>query len=1187
MGFLLTFFISLALQIVGELLRPKQEPTAPKPSSLGDFSFPTAQEGRVVPVFWGTVKISGPNVVWYGDLNVDPIKKEQKTGLFSSTDVTIGYRYTLGMQLALAHGGLDEFIDLKFDGKSVKRVNETDHGDYISFDMDSPELFGKPDQEGGVTGPVKIYKGNFTQPANAYLRTQFGEPSIPAYRPVIHAVFEHCYLGNRNTVSAVEFYFRRCPNPLGLIDGMHNIDGDANPMNMIYEIMTNRVWGEGIPSTLIDTANFISVAETLYNEGLGLSMQSDSAQKAEDLTADILRHIDGIRYPNPQTGLYEIKLARKDYVVDDLMLVDESNVLELSSYKRGSWSETQNTVQVSYIDRSQDYTQRSLQQQNLANISIRDGQIEVGQFDFLGISKRSVINNQIIPRLLKTVSSPLASITIKMNRDGEKLLPGGVFRFAWSKLGITQQVYRITDIDYGTLNSPEVEISAVEDIFAVNAVAYAVPPPSGWVDPKKDPQPLAFERLEEIPYGLLDAEQIRAMTLGSRAGGQEVGYRVYSDSGVGDPLEQTNDIVGQFTPSAALVADLPLDTGDGGSFSVEASIDISDVSSVTLSERDAGRALLLVNNEWIAFQTITDNGDGTHTLGNVLRGVLDTIPADHAAGSRVFFATSGVGLTQPEPFNAPGIVEAKLLPYTPLKTLPEADAALLSLTTVGRTVKPYPPGQVRINGLRRPAAVSGSSVLIEWAHRNRLSQGTDIFGADYGDIAVEDGVKYTVRVEDDSGNPLIDTTVTGTSFEYALNPESPDTGDGFKFYPSDPYKAQLQQNVISIENNGRKISYFGIPESFQTHLMIQEDVFVYPTDFPQDWLNNPTQAYDLDVQASTFADSTVDQGELEIDFGRGLACRGLLVFHPSSSGTTSWNYSRKVIQISPNGQNWETIWDTDIHGMFTDDEDLNTGHEFIFGSEKTIRFVRSRLVVDGTAGFPIWAEINPLISGFWQDMGSQMLATNDKAYAEWIFRAADEQDNAQPGVRLLEQQSGSTDPKETYQFYDASSGEVKIYGPATGDSTTSVQPPLDGVESRSVFVGFYDHTDVIGVAIREYPQTSSDPYRLVTEWYVNGNLLAEIDNVGTAYELSFPLSFAELVTRIRPKGAIEVNDTGPFQFLPTSYTSWTGGWSSTLTDSITVILGSIRDGEASLQKHQFTISISGWGLNWGENYGGS
>jgi uncharacterized membrane protein len=61
--------VSLALSMA---LAPK--PPKPAPASIQDFDVPTAEEGRPIPVVFGTVLITGPNVIWYGDLRTSPIK---------------------------------------------------------------------------------------------------------------------------------------------------------------------------------------------------------------------------------------------------------------------------------------------------------------------------------------------------------------------------------------------------------------------------------------------------------------------------------------------------------------------------------------------------------------------------------------------------------------------------------------------------------------------------------------------------------------------------------------------------------------------------------------------------------------------------------------------------------------------------------------------------------------------------------------------------------------------------------------------------------------------------------------------------------------------------------------------------------------------------------------------------------
>ncbi len=67
---IILFIVSMAISYAN---RPK--PQNAKPAGLSDFNVPTAQDGRAIPVLFGTRDISGPNVVWYGDLKVVPIKK--------------------------------------------------------------------------------------------------------------------------------------------------------------------------------------------------------------------------------------------------------------------------------------------------------------------------------------------------------------------------------------------------------------------------------------------------------------------------------------------------------------------------------------------------------------------------------------------------------------------------------------------------------------------------------------------------------------------------------------------------------------------------------------------------------------------------------------------------------------------------------------------------------------------------------------------------------------------------------------------------------------------------------------------------------------------------------------------------------------------------------------------------------
>ena len=78
MGFFIPFLISLAISVVVGIgmfmLMPKPQTAKPPSISAKKFEVPTAEEGREIPVLFGTRMIAGPNVTWWGD--VESIKYE-------------------------------------------------------------------------------------------------------------------------------------------------------------------------------------------------------------------------------------------------------------------------------------------------------------------------------------------------------------------------------------------------------------------------------------------------------------------------------------------------------------------------------------------------------------------------------------------------------------------------------------------------------------------------------------------------------------------------------------------------------------------------------------------------------------------------------------------------------------------------------------------------------------------------------------------------------------------------------------------------------------------------------------------------------------------------------------------------------------------------------------------------------
>jgi len=452
----------------------------------GEFQAPTAEEGRVIPVVFGVVKISAPNVVWWGDVRILEVGKQ---GV---------HAYSVGMQMALCHGPVDAIVqilaaetkDVPFDPDVVTSGGDED---YIRLYINQTELFGGKKKEGGLGGFIQFYRGIATQQPSAYLAEQLGT-TPPAYRGLCHAVLvgeaqdipnlaldgglvRGFYVGTSNYPKPLAFVVRRLPDPFGL-PALKNPDGQANPAFVIAELLTNPIWGKGTPIEKLDAGNFAAAAETLFDEGFGISFQIDNDTEVDAIVLRILEHIDGALYEDPSTGLYNLKLIRDDY--------DPETILEITDalsgppeFGRPSWDSTLNEVKIRYTD--SDFREAIAQAQDSANFKTR-GELASATFDFPFIRNKELAA-KVAMRILKSHCWPLAALRIAVNRKGWPLRIGSPFRFTWNPWGLSGAIFRVTAIDFGSLENGEIEVHAVEDVFAVAHTAFSAPPASEFEEP--------------------------------------------------------------------------------------------------------------------------------------------------------------------------------------------------------------------------------------------------------------------------------------------------------------------------------------------------------------------------------------------------------------------------------------------------------------------------------------------------------------------------------------------------------------------------------------------------------------------------------------------------------------------------------------------------------------------------------
>jgi hypothetical protein len=168
--------------------------------------------------------------------------------------------------------------------------------------------------------------------------------------------------------------------------------------------------------------------------------------------------------------------------------------------------------------------------------------------------------------------------------------------------------------------------------------------------------------------------------------------------------------------------------------------------------------------------------DATAGTVDLARGVLDTTPQDHAAGTRLV----GVGewLAAETTDRVPG--ESVFVAAIPRTARAEGAAVLAAngapIVLAGRQARPYPPGRIRLNGQREPAVVAGDLTLT-WAHRDRTQQTAYLVRQDEVDIGPEPGTSYRVRIRDRDG-VLVRTEagLTGNTWTWDVASAAADAG---------------------------------------------------------------------------------------------------------------------------------------------------------------------------------------------------------------------------------------------------------------------------------------------------------------------------------------------------------------------------------------------------------------------------
>lgn len=727
------------------------------------------------------------------------------------------YRYYLSLHAGIAQQ-LDEITQIILGDRAIWTGSITQSK---VFNVNKQDLFGGPKREGGVLGGITVLMGEDHQFMPPYLLAKFGDIAdlIPSYRgtttlffhEAVKAEYDGALLGDMYAVgqdSAFDittaqtdpffgnlfnlgnstatgggsgFYFQ-ANNPYlrelkvigsrrakGLTRKFAEITRagsvkDTNPAHIIYELQTDRDFGAGLPISRVNVESFELAAQTLFNEGFGLSMKWISQGKVKDMILEVLDHINALLYEDPRSGLSTLKLLRGDYDVDDLPVADYSNCT-VTSFQRKQ-EELVNEIVVTYTN-PDTYEEASVTVQDLAGIAAEGGVISTGR-NYYGVHKPTLAKT-LGERDLRAEGYPLATAEVEFLREFWDIVPGMVVKLDSPDDSDSIIIMRVMKVDDDSNGVGTIKASLVEDVFSLAAAPiFSTPDPI--IDYEDDdPEEASHVQAFTMPYtlsvraGLIvpNTENYPTAHLGILAASSQSGVDFYEIAGnVTGSLGSTDFRVistGTIVPRGVLADPMVAE--------VNSTIDLPSISNGTTPTVEHFAIIGSGDDGDMEIAGITATGSGTLTLR---RGILDTVPRAWPAGTPIWFVSTAATVWDFTNRSAFEDVEFKVLPLAVGGSLDINDAVLRNFELSERPHAPFRPANVRLEGTAfgTYVALDREAKSVTWANRYRQGEDAVILAWDAGTVAPEAGQTTEIDVLRASDRAVVSsfTGITGTSY---------------------------------------------------------------------------------------------------------------------------------------------------------------------------------------------------------------------------------------------------------------------------------------------------------------------------------------------------------------------------------------------------------------------------------------
>lgn len=546
---------------------------------------------------------------------------------------------------------------------------------------------------------------------------------------------------------------------------------DANPSHVIYECLTDTDWGMGEDPLNIDEDSFRVASQTLFEEAFGVFLQWQQQSTIEDFVNNVLDHIQGAIFPHPRTGKITLRLLRDDLDLPNLKVINPNNA-RLSNFSRKGWGETVNEIVVTWTNPDTE-KEETVRAQSLANIAQQGGIISSSK-NYHGVRTPSLAQH-LADRDLREESSPLCSCEVEVNRRFWDITPFEGVKVTWPEFGLNELVMRVMKVNYGDSESSIIRLSLMEDVFSLPLASYVPPVTGEWEDPAAPPTSVVKSRFMPLPAYVLSQYGISLDTL------------TYPDTGIAPMAVNPTLSDGA---SYDVLEEVPTASGNTSWDQVLGNVPFMSTAELSLELAPAVQSLISLDNLFGEPPQVEDiliiggddlpdaelelalvvSLDATSGNPNILRGVLDTVPALWSAGTKVAISRDFHWRPIPKTYVDGQSVSLKFLTSTSSGMLEEYETSAITQPAISRGVHPTRPGNLKAFNELWPndTFYPDYPVQITWSHRNRLLEDAVMLAWDESGIPLESGASYRILIE----AIQVDNTIDGVILDQNISGES-------------------------------------------------------------------------------------------------------------------------------------------------------------------------------------------------------------------------------------------------------------------------------------------------------------------------------------------------------------------------------------------------------------------------------